>query len=648
MPGRVESRLDLRRFVAYLMLFGLFLTVRGYRSREVDQAYRLPILLHQQDARLYADDPFVAAFGAFNPHRGYLALLDGFSRPLGLSAALAVLFGLTFLVTVAGLDRLGSAVWSDRAPGAGLVAAALAMVALAGNVGTNHLFEPMLLDRLIAFGLGWLALALAVEPEGRSAGSAAVIGLAALVHPSVGLQLAMLVGVGRLAWALPVTGTGERVGTSLRAIVLLWLAVLPGLALNLKGSHLLVHGLSAEDMRLLSAELQSPQHMLPHLWRSPQWLAWGCYPILAACALVAAGTGGTMPVARKRLLILLGVNLAGLALAWVGIEWVHHLRLTLFQPFRMATVARGLCLVLVAGHVRSLWESQGVTGRLRAVLIGVGLVGDGMLVAVTAYEVTMSVRDALARPGRAGWRAGRIAGFGVLAAGLAWLSRHDTESGHVPLLVAVVVGLGAGRFLAGVARPVTTRRRALRLAACWALPLAALAANALPEGGGQGLRRALVRRCRFAEVPIDDLERLAVWCRGHTPADARFIGPPGPKTFRLWSRRSLTFNRAGSPYHAAGLADWSRRFRDHVGFTGSNPDFVRAYLQDRHGLERRYDGLSVADKADLATRQGAGYVLAAAPKGEDEAGGPLVLLHREGRYAVYRVDRPRQVADRRR
>ncbi len=643
MPGRVVGRPDLRRFVTYLMLLGLFFTFRGYRSREVDQAYRLPILLHGRDARLYADDPFVTSFAAFNPHRGYLALVDGFSRPLGLSGALAALFCLTFFVTIYGLDRLASAVWSDRAGGTGLVAAGLTLVALAGNIGTNHLFEPILLDRLIAFGLGWVALALAVGPVDRPAESAAVIGLAALVHPSVGLQLAMLVGVSRVVWGLSVAGEGEGIGSPVRAIVFLLIAVVPGLALNLKGSHLLLQGLPAGDIRLLSAELQSPQHMLPHLWRFPQWLAWGCYPLLAGCALFPY-EAEPMPVARKRLVVLLGVNLAGLALAWIGIEWVHHLRLTLFQPFRMATVARGLCLVLVAGHVRRLWDGERAAGRLRAVLIGVGLIGDGMLATVAAFEVTMCVGDALAGPGR------RVVGWVVLAAGLVWLSRHDTESGHVPLLVAAVVTLGAGPFLAGRFRPLTTRRRALRLAVCWAVPLAALAANAMPEtekAGGDLWRLALVRRCRFAEVPVDDLERLAVWCRGHTPGDARFIGPPGPKTFRLWSRRSLAFNRAGSPYNAQGLADWSQRFRDHVGFTGPNPEFVRAYLQDRHGLERRYDGLSDAEKAAVASRQGAGYVLASAPNGNESAGGPLVFLHREGRYAIYRVDRPGQLADRR-
>jgi hypothetical protein len=148
-----------------------------------------------------------------------------------------------------------------------------------------------------------------------------------------------------------------------------------------------------------------------------------------------------------------------------------------------------------------------------------------------------------------------------------------------------------------------------------------------------------VARCRFADVPVDDLERLARWAREHTPLDARFIGPPGTKTFRLWSLRSLAFNRAGSPYLASGLADWARRYRDHVAFDGPDEAFVRAYLRDRHGLEARFDALSPEDMAALAARQGAGYVVARAPDGSAGATEPLALLHTEGRYAVYRVNR---------
>ena len=158
------------------------------------------------------------------------------------------------------------------------------------------------------------------------------------------------------------------------------------------------------------------------------------------------------------------------------------------------------------------------------------------------------------------------------------------------------------------------------------------------------LLEGLINRCRFIAVPVDDIERLAVWCREHTPKTARFIGPPGPKTFRLWSRRSVAFNRSASPYHAAGLADWFARFQDHVDFHATPAEFVRAYLADRHRFEARYQrNLSDARRAALAVRQGASYVVAAAPTEaasgprETTPSGPLELLHVEGRYAVYRV-----------
>ena len=124
-----------------------------------------------------------------------------------------------------------------------------------------------------------------------------------------------------------------------------------------------------------------------------------------------------------------------------------------------------------------------------------------------------------------------------------------------------------------------------------------------------------------------------------------FVGPPGPKTFRLWARRSVAFNRAASPYHAEGLADWFARFQDHVDFHATPAEFVSAYLADRHRFEARYQALSDAQRAALAVRQGASYVVAAAPAPIDDAlagdqsmpAPPLELLHVEGRYAVYRV-----------
>jgi hypothetical protein len=508
----------------------------------------------------------------------------------------------------------------------------------------------MLLDRLVGFALGWLALAWAVgRPERGLWRGAIAIGLAALVHPSVGLQLAMLLGASWVAWALAARATAVDGRRAALGLLALGLSLLPWGVLYVGQSARLCPGLPAEEFRLLSVELQSPQHMLPHLWRRPQWLAFGCYPILALLALgrpwrSVGNASRPWPAARTRLALLMAVNLAGLVLAWFAVEVLGDLRVTLFQPFRMATMFRGLALVAASGRIVRLWNGGRLLDRARAALLAVGLSGDWMLVVATAVDVASTGIEAARARGLL--RVGPALSWGVfgvtLALGLIFLARHDTESGHVPLLATMLALVVLPRVLRGRAPGWNRGRLAWALALTWALPMAALlAANlAAPRASWAA---PLIERCRFAAVPTDDIERLAVWCRAHTPAEARFIGPPGPKTFRLWSLRSLAFNRAASPYHAAGLADWAARFRDHVGFDGTTAAMVRAYQADRHGLERRYQALGDDGRAALAIRQGARYVIAAPPIDRPRPGveGPLELLHVEGRYAVYRVREPR-------
>jgi hypothetical protein len=339
--------------------------------------------------------------------------------------------------------------------------------------------------------------------------------------------------------------------------------------------------------------------------------------------------GEILDPARFRFLVLILVNLASLGLAYLAVEVLGDLRATVFQPFRMATLARGLALVAISGRLVMLWDRGDLASRVRAVLVGSGLAGDWSLVVASAVELGISAVEWL------GPRVARLSGLAILAVGIAWMARHDTESGHLPLL-AGLGALGVWSLIDFWRRPSWTFRRfAAAMVGAWAVPALALVIPILiGDPGPRGWASGLVGRCRFAEVPTDDLERLAVWCRSNTPESARFVGPPGPKSFRLWSRRSLAFNRAGSPYHAEGLADWSSRYRDHVGFGGSTAEFVRAYLADRHALEARFGRMSDSELAELARRQGATHVLA--PSGVDR-GGPLDLLRVEGRYAVYRV-----------
>jgi hypothetical protein len=632
------------RWAAFLLISGLYLTLRGYHSFDGDQAYRLPLLLHWQDPSLYADDPFVRAFDAFNPHRGYLALLDWASRPLGLAAALAGLFGLTLAATAFGVDRLARAVWPDSGGKVGLVAIVLFLAAKAGNIGTNHLFESTLLDRLVGFSLGWLALASTLGNSRRGAwAGAGCLCLATFIHPSVGLQLALTLGATwGVWWMFPNRFAVDRRRSTL-AIGALGLALAPALIWNSGQAGRLFEGLPPEEFRLLAVMVQGPQHMLPSTWRLSQWLAWGCYPVLAFLALGRIGMGRAgepWPPARTRLAALMGVNLASLGLAYVAVEVVGDLKVTVFQPFRMATLARGLALVAVSGRLVALWSRGDLASRGRAVLVGSGLAGDWMMVVATAVDAGMAAVEwaSLRRDWPSSKALANATGLAILAAGLAFLARHDTESGHVALL-AGLGALGVGSLLARRIGPSWSPRRvAFAMVGAWAVPASALVVPwVMADPGSHAWSAGLVGRCRFVEVPADDLERLATWCRDHTPASSRFIGPPGPKTFRLWSRRPLAFNRSASPYHAAGLADWSSRYRDHVGFRGTTAEFARAYLLDYHGLEAGFGRMTDDELVDLARRQGATHVLVPSARPSNDSDRPLERLRVEGRYAIERV-----------
>lgn len=659
--ARATTAGKLSPWVVGCLILGVYLTVKGYHSLDGDQAYRLPPLLRQLDPSLYENDPFVRSFDAFNPHRGVFILLGGLSRAVGLSASLAVLFALTFAATIRGAGRLADAVWPQRAGRVGLAAIGLFLIAKAGNIGTNHLFASMLLDRLVALALGWLAAASVVEnPRGGWRFAALALGLAAVVHPSIGLQLALVFAGGWFAWALWGGWTATSWRLAIEAGAAGCLAVVPGLVFNLWPFTSIREGLSPEMFWLLTVELQSPQHMLPHLWRTPQWLAAGAYLVLAAVALWDArrrndageadepSPGG----ARSRLVLLLAASLVWLGCSWVAVEGFQHVGATVFQPFRVATFARGLALILAAGYVVALWDRGGWLNRLRAVLIPLGLAGDWLFVVVVGAELGVFLLE------KAGDRGAwpivcQAAYLGMLGYGCWYMSRHDTERGNKPLLAVVLIWLLASAILSRrrsdrVWRWTWTPRR-LRwaMAAAWAVPLGGLVAGLVPADHDLGrgpIVRGLVDRCRFGASPINDMEALAIWCRENTPESALFIGPPGPKEFRLWSRRSLAFNRAGSPYNARALGDWYERFADHVGFQGTPDEFVRAYLDGRHRLEARYDAMTDADRAALARRQGADFVIARSGEAADSSS-PLELLHVEGAYAVYRV-RPEAVAHR--
>ena len=605
-----------RRLPLVVLALGIYLSLRGYHSRDGDQAFRLPLLLARQDTSAFRDDPFVRAFDVFNPHCGYLAVLDVVSRGVGLSATLLILFVFTFGITVLAVDRIARDAAPSSGSGVGVWAVALVLIAKAGNLGTNHLFEAMLLDRLIALALGWAAVA-AILSDLRNGPkwAALAIGAAAVVHPSLGLQLGLIV----MSWLAVIGGWRGTIGAA-------WigLGIAPGVLIAASQSGRLMDGLAETDFLTIAASIQGPQHMLPHLWRMPQWLAGASYLALAGLTVT---TRPRSPV-RDRLLALLGIVLAALAAGWFGIEVLQSAKVTLFQPFRMATVARGLSLIVGADLVASRWDRGDGLGRVRALVLVAGVASDWLMVVAVGCELLIALSPR--------WeRMTAIVGWLV---GAAFLASHDTEGGHWILIAAAlapfaVAPLGRLRRAANVSAddPRQKCRYAVACTAVWMIPVAAAI---FPNFSDGPIAKRLAEHCRFGEWAGDDVERLAAWCRVHTPERARFVGPPGPKTFRLWARRDLAFNRAASPYHAAGLADWIARFRDHVGFRGSIAEFAAMYLSERQKLEAGFDAMDAQSLAELARRENADHVFASSKL----RGGPaLERLHVEGRYAAFRV-----------
>ncbi len=504
------------RWVLVLLGLGLYLSLRGYESLDGDQAYRLPLLLHQQDPSLYANDPFVRAFETFNPHAGYLNLLDAVSRPFGLTWGLLLLFAATFGLTAVGIDRLARLAWPDSGGRVGVLAVVLVMATRAGNIGTNHLFEPVLLDRLIALGLGWNALADVLQRPKRGAWTAPVwLGLAAWVHPSLGLQLELLLGATWVAIAVVSLARNRAEGHSeshprdpirhaLVGLMLLGLAMLPQLLRLPAQSETLVRGMTPEAFLLWTAQVQSPQHMLPHLWRSTQWAAWFGFLVLAGLSLVERPEEGR--AGRSRLWIVLGINLAGLLLGWVAIEGWHLWKVTVFQPFRMATVARGLALVLVAGRVDRLWAGRSWLGTVRVALLIAGLTSDLAFVVVVLAEVAFALGEwSFARSGERirSFPTGFL-GLGVLGLGLVYLHRVDTDLGTWRIVAGAAFGLGAGA-LRRLPLTWTTGRQVRVLGFAWVVPVFAMVAPGLwgqePPRWASADPGAIAAWARFRPMP---------------------------------------------------------------------------------------------------------------------------------------------------
>jgi hypothetical protein len=175
------------------------------------------------------------------------------------------------------------------------------------------------------------------------------------------------------------------------------------------------------------------------------------------------------------------------------------------------------------------------------------------------------------------------------------------------------------------------RRRAWLFTA-WQLALMALMPNFAQRDPLQAMGRLHFLDARVAIAA--PLPPLYAAIRAHTPADARFLAPPGLSQFRLRARRALFVDWKCAPMKGSEALEWRRRMLLAMG----TRDFpARGYDLWRQA-DVQYAAQPLRQLAELARAEGLTHILVRGPKQPTPAG--LVHVLSSGRYNVYALTSP--------
>jgi hypothetical protein len=163
----------------------------GYRYGASDQAFYIPVVLHAADPGAFPRDG-----GLLDAQGRYMVVdevLAAVLRTTGVSTEVLFLAGYLLSLTLiwAGLMFIGTRVYTSRWAVAAL-AAAFAMRHSIPRTSANS-FEPYFHPRMLAFGIGLLAVAAVLRRQSWLA--IGLVAAAALVHVTTGMWFAVMLGV---------------------------------------------------------------------------------------------------------------------------------------------------------------------------------------------------------------------------------------------------------------------------------------------------------------------------------------------------------------------------------------------------------------------------------------------------------------------
>lgn len=659
------------RLLRIITATGLVISINGYQSRVIDQCYRLPIMERMIDANAYAGDQFVDAFESFNPHIGYSRLLQFGSMLSGLSLWMFILYSLALSICIHAIWEIRKTLFPNLPAWSDWLLVAIFSLCKAGNIGTNHLWEDHLLDRQIAFSLGWVMLATWIKNDSTISSSHNTIaslkisilcGITAVIHPGLGLlYVALWLGVFGLAWLVG-NCNSKQFGTT---AILLISSMIPWGLIYLPQAAVLKQGVEQELFWSLATELQGPQHMRPIYWRSTQWYAAIALLIAGIAQIALSGNAVRTSPAIKKTAAWIFIITLGLLIAVPGIEIFKSLNITMAQPFRLATIMRGMMLILILPGLVARLQSKQLLQLCHGCALILSLRQDMALTVMIVIELILQ----FAKMSHRNKTLMTFCYIVMQLSGSYWLLLHDPRKSYYLIIAGDAIGIvlfmiqsdrdqKRNEIIERLIAIPSTHRRQIRIAIyAWLLPILAILFNLTDSLQKTWAAEKLAGKYRVFATPLSDAEKLGVWIDRHMPKDVLVLTPPRDKSLRSWSHRSIVVNVAGSPYQASALKTWAERLQSMSGLStdiatadrlteietaDSLDEFCRRWPVERVKFETYYEKASAREILSWADRYHAGLVVAPTwnqpddrIKNEDFMNRGWRKLHTQGRLTLW-------------
>ncbi|MEM1115766.1 MAG: DUF6798 domain-containing protein [Bacteroidota bacterium] len=357
-----------------------------------DHEELVPQLLRLLDPTLFPRDPYLLAEdGHFSVRFVFLGVLRGLAVVVGPEAAVVALTAASWAGIAWAAYRLAFTLVPSRAAATLTVLATL--VTIHWTPGGNGLLSATIAPEPLA----WVPCLLAVEAflRDRSTAAAVLLGVAAWLHPLMGLQVGLLLGLVAL-WQMadgePRRAFGRAVLFGVTVFVVASPILLPTLLTQAGGEPIPDDGLSTFRV---TAELRQAHHYLLFSQPASGLVRYGL--------VVAAGLVGLVLLRRRggarhvRMATRVLTVIAGLVVVYVGMtEGAESLTVAKMQFFRLLVLAKLVLLAWACGAAVALVPAsrQAALARL-ADRRGLALAASGVLVALT---VALAVAD-VGRPG---------------------------------------------------------------------------------------------------------------------------------------------------------------------------------------------------------------------------------------------------------